>query len=309
MVSFGLRLPSDGQNAIDGLRGQDAIMETAQLAERAHFDYVYVTDHPFPDSEWLLKGHHALDPFVALSFAAAATRTLRLATILLVLSYRNPFISAKSVASLDHLSAGRVILGVGTGYLPREFAALGADFAERNELTDEAIDAMRAAWTKDVVEMTGRVFVAQGNSMLPRPVQRPGPPLWVGGNAKRSIRRAVERGDGWIPVHNPAALAGRRRTAVLEAPDDLRGMLEYAHAHAAESGLTPLREVVFGPPGISRFGREDWPASRVVETIDTWVEAGVTSILVNLQGAHREEHARNIDMFGSDVIPAIREKT
>ena len=138
-------------------------MECAQRPRRAGFDACFVTDHPAPDAKWLAGGgHHALDPFVALSFAAAATTRLRVQTHILVLPYRNPLLTAKSVLSLDVLSGGRVILGVAPGYLKPEFAALGVNFDERNELTDEAIDVMRRVWTEDEIETVGRHFRTRG---------------------------------------------------------------------------------------------------------------------------------------------------
>ena len=145
-----------------------AIAIIAAAAEEAGFDAVFVTEHPFPGDEWLASGgHHALDPFVALSFAASATSRIRLQTNLVVPAYRNPFLVAKAAASLDHLSDGRLILGIGSGYLRPEFEALGVAFDERNELTDEAISAMRAAWTGRSVTRSGRHWRAEANTMLP----------------------------------------------------------------------------------------------------------------------------------------------
>ena len=165
-----------------------------------------MTDHPAPDAKWLASGGHPRSiPFVALSFAAAATTRLRVQTHILVLPYRNPLLTAKSVLSLDVLSGGRVILGVAPGYLKPEFAALGVDFDERNELTDEAIDVMRRVWSEDEVVAEGRHFT-RGTSMRPRPVQQPHPPIWIGGNSTAAIRRAVERGQGWVPFPNPGGL-------------------------------------------------------------------------------------------------------
>ncbi|HEY5165265.1 MAG TPA: TIGR03619 family F420-dependent LLM class oxidoreductase, partial [Acidimicrobiia bacterium] len=152
------------------LAAADGIAEVSVAAETAGFDAVFVTDHPFPSDRWLATGgHHALDPFVALSFAAAATTRLRLHTNLLVLAYRNPFHSAKAIASLDVLSNGRVIVGVGAGYLEAEFEALGVDFDARNDLTDDAIAAMRTAWTGESVAAAGRGWRAPGNTMQPVP--------------------------------------------------------------------------------------------------------------------------------------------
>src|ERR1700712_485957 len=145
-----------------------AIMELAKAAEDHGFDAVYVTEHPFPDATWLDHGgHHALDPFVGLSFAAPATTRLRLQTNPGVLAYRNPFLAAKAIASLDALSGGRTIIGIGAGYLEGEFRALGVDPAERNELTDEAIRAMTAAWSGEEIQYEGAGFTAGGNAMLP----------------------------------------------------------------------------------------------------------------------------------------------
>ena len=117
-----------------------AITEMAAAAEAAGADAVFVTDHPAPDVTFMAKGgHHALDPFVALTVAATATTSLRLHFNLAILAYRNPFISAKAIATLDLVSNGRVILGTGAGYLAPEFAAVGGDFDQRNDVTDEAI--------------------------------------------------------------------------------------------------------------------------------------------------------------------------
>lgn len=143
---------------------------------------MYVTERPFPEAKWLAHGgHHAIDPFIGLSFAAAVTSRLRLQTNLTVLAYRNPFLTAKAIATLDALSEGRTIIGA--GYLEGDFRALGVDPAQRNDLTDEAIRAMTAAWSGQTVEYEGSGFSATGNVMLPRPVQLPRPPLWIGGTA------------------------------------------------------------------------------------------------------------------------------
>src|SRR5262245_43752241 len=149
-MRVGASLPVARLDKPDEFLTAEAIAEVASAAERAGFDSISVAEHPFPDDHWLEHGtgHHNWDPFVVLSFAAAATSTIKLRTGLLILPYRNPFITARSVASLDALSKGRVVLGIGSGYLEPEFKALGVPFDERNELTDEAIVAMRRAWTE-----------------------------------------------------------------------------------------------------------------------------------------------------------------
>src|ERR1700752_2898830 len=135
----------------------------AVAAEAAGFDGFGFTDHPAPTQRWLESGgHDAGDPFVAMGYAAARTSTLRLIPNIVVLPYRNPFVVAKAGATLDLLSDGRFTLAVGVGYLKREFAALGVDFDERNDLVDEALDVIRAIWTRDDVTYDGRHFTARG---------------------------------------------------------------------------------------------------------------------------------------------------
>ena len=247
-MRFTIGLPTDHVGHADEFVSGAAVMECAAAAEAAGFDACFVTDHPAPDSKWLAGGgHHALDPFVALSFAAAATTRLRVQTHILVLPYRNPLLTAKSVLSLDVLSGGRVILGVASGYLKPEFAALGVDFDERNELTDEAIDVMRRAWTEDEVVAEGRHFRTRGTSMRPHPPQDPYPPIWIGGNSTAAIRRAAERGQGWVPFPNPGGLSSRVRTPELSNLSELARRMQILRDHATEIGRTEPIDVCFSP--------------------------------------------------------------
>jgi probable F420-dependent oxidoreductase len=295
-VSVGL--PVHRVDLSDEFVSAQAIGELAAGAESAGFDAVFVTDHPFPGDEWLARGgHHALDPFVALSFAAATTTTLRLHTNLLVVAYRNPWLAAKAVATLDRLSGGRVLLGIGAGYLQSEFDALGVEFATRNDRTDEAIRAMRRAWSGESVD---------GNTMLPTPAQAGGPPIWIGGNSKRALRRAVELGDGWSPFPNPARAARVTRTPPLETVDDLRGMLRYAQEHAEAVGRTAPLEVAFMPLALTMLtAGARWEADRVVEEAEALRSAGVTYLVVNLPGDSRSELGDDISRFGEEVITRL----
>jgi probable F420-dependent oxidoreductase len=283
-----------------------AISDIAGAAEDAGFDAVFVTDHPFPADDWLARGgHHALDPLVALSFAAAATNTLRLHTNLFVLAYRNPFVSAKGIATLDALCGGRVILGVGSGYLDSEFAALGVAFDERNELTDEAIVMLREAWSGESVRVTGRHFAVDRHTMLPLPAQPSGPPIWIGGNSKRAIRRAVELADGWSPMPSPARFASRLRTPGLETLDDLRARRDYAYEHASSIGRVEDLEIVFMPLGLDMFHNAALDVDATVDSMAALARAGVTYATVTLPGGNRAELIQNIHSFGDTILPAV----
>jgi probable F420-dependent oxidoreductase len=284
----------------------DAVASVARAAERAGFDSVSVTDHPFPQDEWMRSGgHHALDPFVALSFAAAATSRIRLLTFIYVLTYRNPFLSAKSAASLDVLSGGRLIFGVAAGYLEPEFDALGVAFAERDDLADEAIRAMKAAWSDEAVHFEGRHFVARGHTALPRPAQKPHPPIWIGGNSRRAIRRAVELADGWMPIFNPAQHASRRRTPAIESAADIRERLVYAAEVGERAGRRAPLEVALTARGLGTFGTPKFDRDGFVADVVELHAAGVTYLNVNLAAATRAEHADRIARFGQEVLPRL----
>lgn len=152
--------------------------------------------------------------------------------------------------------------------------------------------------------LDGDGFRAAGNTMLPRPRQRPRPPLWIGGNSRRAIRRAVESADGWSPFPNPAKFAGRTRTAPLESAVDLAVALDYARAHAETVGRTAPLTVCFIPEGLSMGGRpvdED----RVVASIAELGDVGVDWVAVALVGDTRDEQLAAIDQFGANVLTAV----
>src|SRR5262245_2960277 len=302
-MRFHVGLPTDRVDAVDEVVSAEAIADVARAAEAAGFESVFVTDHPYPEDQWLATGgHHALDPFVALSFAASATTSVRLFTNLCVLPYRNPFLTAKSALSLVVLSGGRLTLGVGAGYLQPEFAALGIDFEERNDLMDEALVAIRRAWTEHGVHMTGRHFDARGHTMLPRPVQQPHPPVWVGGNSKRAIRRAVDLADGWLPMPNPRALGARRRSAHLETLDELEGLLAYADGYrAAHANLTPF-EVHVMPLGVPGPGSEAYAVDQFLEHVDALSAIGVRGVVLMVPARSRAALVDELTRFGSEVI-------
>jgi len=305
-VKVSIGLPTHRLDRFDELASAAAITEQASAAEEAGFDAVFVTEHPIPDDRWLATGgHHALDPFVALAFAASATTSVRLQTNLCIPAYRNPFLLAKTVATLDALSEGRVVLGVGAGYLEGEFAALGVDFTERNDLTDEAIAVMRAVWTGESVERVGRHFVAAGNTSLPRPAQPGGPPMWIGGNSMRAVRRAVDLADGWAPMPSPAKAQKRLHTPALETLEDLGARIGRAQDYAAEVGREAPLEIVFMPLGLDMFSNAPVEPGPVLDSIRALAEVGVTYVTTTVPGDRRDEVLANLSTFRDEILPAV----
>jgi len=290
-MRFSVQLATERVDRPDEFLTASAIGEMARAVEEAGFDACFVTDHPIPEDGWLASGgHHAVDPFVALAVAAAATERILLHTNLLVLPYRNPFLTAKAVATLDVASRGRVVLGVGAGYLAGEFAALGVDVGERNELADEALDAMKCAWTGASVSFEGRHFRAEEVRALPRPVQRPHPPLWIGGNSKRAIRRAVEHGDGWAPFPAGGRMAERTGTAAIRGLEDLRARIGYAREHAERVGRTAPLDVAFIPFGFRMTPGEPADLDALLEALPAYEAAGVTWLSLGIPCHDRAEY-------------------
>jgi len=142
--------------------------------------------------------------------------------------------------------------------------------------------------------------------MLPRPAQSPHPPLWVGGNSRRAVRRAVEHADGWVPMPNPARSASRRRTPALESLDDLRALIAYAREHGDAVGREAKLDVVFMPLGADMFrsGRHD--ADRVVESVAELAAAGVTWLAAGVPGETRTEFMDNVARYGDEVLARVR---
>ena len=306
-MKFSIQLPTDRVDAPDEFLTAHALAEIGACAEQAGFDAAYVTDHPAPTDPWLATGgHQTLDPFVALSFIAAATERLRLQLHVLIAAYRNPFLSAKAIASLDVLSGGRVIAGVAAGYLEGEFDALGVDFDARNEITDERIEEMKRIWSGESLGLIGRDFAASGITTLPQPVQRPHPPIWIGGNSRRAIRRAVELGDGWLPFPTAPAMAERVRTGVLANLDDLRERVAYARQHAEAVGRTEPLDIAFVPFGLRMNDSSPLDVAKIRDTLDELTEIGVTWLTVGPPAGDRAAYCDWTRRFGDEVLARIR---
>jgi probable F420-dependent oxidoreductase len=281
------------------------IATVAAAAEAAGFHGFGFTDHPAPTQRWLeAGGHDALDPFVAMGFAAARTTTLRLIPNVVVLPYRNPFVVAKSGATLDLLSEGRFTLAVGVGYLKREFAALGVEFDERAAVFEEALDVIRGIWTTDDFSYDGRNFSAKGITAHPRPVSKPHPPIWIGGNTSAARKRVTMYGDGWCPFPAPAVLAKTANTAAMdsdrlaEGVDDLRRRFDAAGRDW--SGL----DITFTNSDGGTPGRDDFNADAYLAGLEKLAAVGVTWVQVGLPGDSLAHAIDAIDSFGEAVIRA-----
>jgi probable F420-dependent oxidoreductase len=270
------------------------VATVARAAEAAGFHGFGFTDHPAPSQRWLDGGgHDALDPFVALGFAAACTTTLRLIPNIVVLPYRNPLVVAKAAATLDVLSAGRFTLAVGAGYLKGEFAALG----------DEALDVLRAVWTGDDVTFEGRHFSARGVTSHPRPVAQPHPPIWIGGNSRQARQRVADRGEGWCPFPAPAVLAKTARTVALDTPERLAAAIGDLHARLGAAGRDPASvDVAFSTPAGGDPGSDAFDPDAHLEGLTALAALGVTWVQVGLPGDSVAHAVETLQRYGEQVI-------
>jgi probable F420-dependent oxidoreductase len=293
-MRFNLMFPMRAVKHYETWRGGGDLASVARIAEEAGFDGFSMSEHPYPAQSWLDNGgHHAFDPFVSLSFAAAATQRIKLITYLLVAGYRNPYLAAKAVASLDLLSGGRMVVGMGAGYLAPEFDVLGADFAARGRTLEAAIPAMRAAWAG--VDHPERPFPSVGHIMLPAPAQEDGPPIWIGGNSAAARRRAVALADGWMPMGQTRAVAEITGTPALETVAELAAQVHAMQEQRSAAGTSPL-DVSFVPfdSELLRNGDVDEFAGLIRKQLDAYAQAGVTWITI-------EPTSRSLDAFRKDV--------
>lgn len=284
----------------DQFQTMDAIVEMGRALEAANIDACHLTDHPAPDAGWLhANGHDALDPFTALAFVAAVTTKIMLHTHVVVLPYRNPFITAKAAATLQVLSGGRLILGVGGGYMKSEFEAVGVDFHKRGALTNEALEVMRLAWAGGPVTFKGMGFDAKGNE--PRPAPDPQPLIWIGGGSDKAIERAARHGDGWAPFFAAPTLSEINRRTGIQSVDHLREKIVETKALREKLGKTAPFDFAIGthqkPKELSSAAAES-----LLEEFDAFAGAGVTWTWVDPPHDSRSAYLEFIDWFGREVV-------
>ncbi len=296
-------LPFDHIQFPDEFISMAAVTEICQTAESAGFAAGCVTDHPVPGTRWLDSGgHYAQDPFVLLALIAAVTTTLRLQTNILVLPYRNPFITARAVATLDVFSKGRVILGLGAGYLKAEYKALGVDFDQRNQLMDEYIGAMKLAWTGEDFAFEGTGYTAPGNRILPVPAQSPHPPLLIGGNSRRAIRRAVDMGDAWHPFFAPAYIAATARTVFMAEGEAMAAALAYLAEYSEKVGRAVPPQVIHSAITNAAKG---YSRQEAVDTIGRFRATGAAGLGASITASTRAEWCDLARDFGENVLAKL----
>jgi probable F420-dependent oxidoreductase len=271
----------------------------AVTVERAGWHGFSFTEHPVPGARWLAAGgHQTLDPFVALGVVGAVTERLRLLTYLAVLPYRNPFLIAKAAATVDRLSNGRFILGVGAGYLKGEFQALGVDFDERNALFDEALEVLPLHWSGKPFSYQGRHFEAREMVALPRPHQDP-IPIWIGGNSALTLRRVARSAQGWMPLTSHVDISSTTRTPHIETLDGLAALIAEVRTSAGPRGAELDVVVSYTDPTIATPEND---VERHREHIGRLGEIGATWVVVGGPATTPPANVEFIEAFASTYI-------
>ncbi|MFF7164172.1 TIGR03619 family F420-dependent LLM class oxidoreductase [Streptomyces sp. NPDC008086] len=304
-LAYGIQLPVQSQSTIyaepwEAAAGPDDLLAVARAADRAGFAYLASCDHvaiprrlaPAMSTVWY-------DPVATLAYLAAATEHVRLLSHVAVVGLRHPLVTAKQYATLDHLSGGRLILGVGAGHVREEFEALGVDFGRRGPVLDESIDALRAALGPDEFpEHHGKLYDFEGLGQLPRPAQEH-VPVWVGGSSPAAVRRAALKGDGWLPQGDPrerlpeqiARIRRLREESGNDGPFTVGAIAEplYVGVPAWDVG----RRTVGGPP------------DAIAESLRAYRAMGVDQVQVRFRSRSRAELTDQVEAFGETVAPLL----
>jgi probable F420-dependent oxidoreductase len=282
-------------NVHETLAERSTIEAVARMADELGFDSVWCNDHlaiPAASGDGAAepayaaaygeqRGQRIYEPFIVLAYLAAVTRRVLLGTSVYLLPLRNPLLAARQAVSLDRLSDGRLVLGVGAGWLESEFDAVGVPYRQRGRRTDEAIAMLKS------------LCGADGGGFLPKPVQRPHPPLWIGGRSEAALRRAARAGDAWHPSHLTV--------------DELRRQIPALHAECERAGrpadevaVTTRRKLVRGPTDDARVLQGD--AGAIAATVAELEQVGVSHLVVEIPGSSEGELLENLDWFGREVL-------
>ncbi len=298
----------------------EAYTAVAAAAERAGFDFIAVTDHLVVPAKYeshypyvvggaftAAEQGHSFDQLSTVAFLAAATTTLRLLTSVMVVPHRPAMLTAKMLATIDVLSKGRLIIGAGAGWMKEEFAALGANFPDRGAVTDETLAACIELWTKERPQFHGKHIDFDEVIFLPKPVQKPHPPIWIGGESPPAIRRAIRYGTTWYPGNNS-------QTMPLDTPARLGAGIAKVRAACEKAGRDPA---TLGY-GLLVQGHFEWGDHKIADgtarrmftgtsddmlaDAEALTKIGVGHATVRLGGATYQEAVARIERFGAEVI-------
>ena len=303
MAQYSFRLPNADYLGFPATT--QAIVETACKAEDLGFDALFVNDHVIvDDSPRSELWRNVYDPMMVLSYVAARTSKIQLGTSVLIMPYRNPIVTAKMLATLDQMSGGRVIAGVGSGWNQAEYDALGEPFRQRGSRTNEYLQLWKACWAPGITTFQGRYFSFENMHVNPKPLQRPHPPIWVGGSGTGSLRRAARFAQVWQPT--PTSL------------ENLISNQEYLANISSQLGQKPPRTRMSFRVNLSNItgssSNGDRPTGQgtpeqVASDMKRYrQEAGLEEFQINFNGCgNLQQLLDSMDALVEEVIPKVDE--
>lgn len=310
-MRYGFYLPTRGKTCTP-----DALSLVARRAEALGFSSAMIGDHvvfpvtvrsqyPYVAGGVFPRGGPTMELLSIIAFLAGQTSTLRLATSVLIVPQRNPVVTAKTLATLDVLSKGRLTVGVGVGWLREEFAALGSDFDKRGSVTDEYLRIFKLLWTGEAVSFSGRFYSFEEILCQPAPVQKPHPPIWIGGSSKAALRRAARFGDGWHPVGaNPGVPL--RPAEFIEARDELFRLAEAAGRDPGAITLSykvPVSDPALGEHYARLGERQPFAGTpaQIVDDIAGFARLGVQEFIFDFRSNEVEESLAKMERFSGII--------
>jgi len=308
-VKFGVFLPISGRAA-----GPETLTQAARQAESLGFDSVWCADRivipweiktPYPYAEGssfiVPPDRPFFEPLTCLAYLAGRTDKIMLGISVLVLPYRQPLYWAKIATTIDHLSKGRLILGVGVGWMKEEFDALGANFPERGKVSDEQLDLLKVLWSAERADFSGAHYQFENIAFAPKPLQQPRISIWVGGEGTRAQRRAGEYGDAWFPYF------------VRMTPKELKRRFDNVRRAAEKAGRDPqsVRLNCCLPIELSQKPL-DWEedrlrgsANQIADALHGYEEIGVEHLALQFMVPRWPERVEQIERFAREVMPHI----
>ncbi len=309
-MKFGVFLPVSGRAA-----GPEVLTDAARQAERLGFSSVWAaermvnpwsmeTEYPYKeDQQWFVPPESPfLETLSVLTFLSGVTETISLGASVIVLPYRHPLFTARVATTIDTLSKGRLILGVGIGWMPEEFQALGVEFKHRAAMSAEQLEIFNLLWEEERPSFDGVHYQFPEVAVNPRPVQQPRFPIWIGGESEAARRRVARYGDAWFSYF------------VRITPEDLSSRFEQVRIGAVEAGRDPdaiklccCRPIdVTDEPVPQEEDQLRGTPEQLVGALATYEEAGVEHIALQFMRGRWPERKAQIEVFGREVIPALR---
>jgi probable F420-dependent oxidoreductase len=296
-MQFGACIPHYGDAA-----SAKGIADFSRLAEELNFDSIWTTDHIAVSKRFTVPYGKIYESLLTLDYAAAKTERVKLGTSIIVLPMRNPILFAKQTATLDQLSGGRLILGLGAGWMHDEFATLGFDFQKRGRIMDEQIRLLRVLWTGESAKFEGRFFRFNEIAFEPTAAQRGGPHVWIGGSSDAALRRVSSLGDGWHPVGlSPKELSEGKKKLDSILNQGRKVTITVRVPVAISSSGTTSYSLSSGEQAYMIGGTRE----TVVQEIEAFKRSGLDHLVCYFGNEPYDKIASQATLFAKEIIPSF----